>query len=383
MELAMPKTNYMVEGYNISKDSATEEIIHIPYNINNILATEENIKNILSTNNVIVDKINHLHFFHTAFTHKSYIEKDIFPEHVLNASKKELGNPPNLLELQPKSYERMEYFGDRVVKLVTSMYLFYRYPEEDEGFMTRLQTKIEDKTNLAIMSKKIGLGKYFIISQQIESLNGRNLEKIHEDVFEAFLGALFLSNGFEPCCLLLVNLLETLIDYSDKLYRDNNYKDILLRYYHKQKWIFPKYYDVHQEGPPHKRTYIMGVGKGSENALDESDPQDICIGFGIGSSKKEGQQNAAKMALILYGYLKDDQFENSDIFYPDWEKVQKCKDDENANYLLEDSNEENSSKGSKGSVNTKNTIEKLEQERIINDNESDVSDLSDATDPDN
>ena len=56
------------------------------------------------------------------------------------------------------------------------------------------------------MSKKIGLGKYFVISQQIESLNGRNLEKIHEDVFEAFLGALFLSNGFEPCCLLLVNL---------------------------------------------------------------------------------------------------------------------------------------------------------------------------------
>ena len=119
MELAMPKTNYMVEGYNISKDSSTEEIIHIPYNINNILASEENIKNILSTNNVIVDKINHLHFFHTAFTHKSYIEKDIFPDNVLTASKKELGNPPNLLELQPKSYERMEYFGDRVVKLVT------------------------------------------------------------------------------------------------------------------------------------------------------------------------------------------------------------------------------------------------------------------------
>ena len=258
MELSQATTNYMVDGYNISKDSSIEEIIHIPYNINNVLATEENIIELLDTFNVKIDKINHLHFFHQAFTHKSYIEKEIFPKEVLIAAKNELGNPKNLLELRKDSYERLEYFGDRVVKLVTSMYLFYRYPNEDEGFMTRLQTKIEDKTNLAIMSKKIGLGKFFIISQQIESLNGRNLEKIHEDVFEAFLGALFLSNGFEVCCLLMVNLLETLIDYSDKLYRDNNYKDILLRYYHKQKWIFPKYREIHREGPPHKRTILWG-----------------------------------------------------------------------------------------------------------------------------
>ena len=215
-------TNYMVDGFNISKDPNIEEIIHIPYNINNVLVTEENIIDILNNNNVKIDKINHLNFFIQAFTHKSYIEKDIFPTEVLIAAKKELGNPVKLLELQKQSYERLEYFGDRVVKLVTSMYLFYRYPDEDEGFMTRLQTKIEDKTNLAIMSKKIGLGRFFIISQQIESLNGRSLDKIHEDVFEAFLGALFLSNGFEPCCLLLINLLETIIDYSDKLYCDNN-----------------------------------------------------------------------------------------------------------------------------------------------------------------
>ena len=75
----------------------------------------------------------------------------------------------------------------------------------------------------------------FIISKQIELQNGRNMEKIHEDVFEAFMGALFLSNGFEPSCLLILNLLETMIDYSDKLYRDNNYKDQLIRLYHQKK----------------------------------------------------------------------------------------------------------------------------------------------------
>jgi len=375
MELSDIKTNYMVDGYNLSRDGGSEEIIHIPYNINNILVTEQNIIDILDNNNVKVEKINHIHHFHQAFTHKSYIEKDIFPKDVLIASKKELGNPPNLLELQKDSYERLEYFGDRVVKLVTSMYLFNRYPEEDEGFMTRLQTKLEDKTNLAIMSKKIGLGKYFVISQQIESLNGRNLEKIHEDVFEAFLGALFLSNGFEPCCLLLVNLLETLIDYSDKLYRDNNYKDILLRYYHKQKWIFPKYHMIYQEGPPHKRTYIMGVEKGSDTRLGSDSIRENCVGFGLGSSKKEGQQNAAKMALISYGYLKQDQFENSDIFYPDWERIDAREEGEE-NYIYQSEDKDSSEKISL----EKSNLEDLEVESA--DEKSEISNMSDETDSD-
>ena len=56
-------------------------------------------------------------------------------------------------ELSDSDAVLLEYFGDRVVKLVTSMYLFYRYPDEDEGFMTRLQTKIEDKTSLARFSR--------------------------------------------------------------------------------------------------------------------------------------------------------------------------------------------------------------------------------------
>ena len=247
--------------------------------------------------------------------------------------------------------------------------------------MTRLQTKIEDKTNLAIMSKKIGLGKYFIISQQIESLNGRNLEKIHEDVFEAFLGALFLSNGFEPCCLLLINLLETIIDYSDKLYRDNNYKDILLRYYHKQKWIYPKYHEVYKEGPPHKRTYIMGVESGGEEPIDSKNFKETCVGFGIGSSKKEGEQNAAKMALIVYGFLKNDQFEKTDVYYPDWDKIEKCKVNEEY-FIFFDPNEgqkprEVISNTQKKDDDVDVSLGKLEIES--DDNSSVVSNLSEET----
>jgi ribonuclease-3 len=311
----------MNDGFIINKPDGETEIVQIPYNLNNVEITEQNILDILKGRGVNINMINHPKYFIQAFTHKSYCMKDIYPPEILIAAKKELGNPPNLLELYSDSYERLEYLGDRVLKLVVSFYLFKRYPKQDEGFMTRLQTKIEDKTNLSHMSKEIGLGKYFLISRQIESMNGRNLEKIHEDVFEAFLGALFESNGFEPCMFLIINLLETMIDYSEKLYCDNNYKDKLLRVHHINKWTFPQYVTIHFEGPPHKRKYIMGVEKQGAKPTDPI--HERCISYGIGMSKKMGEQNAAKMALIIHGSLKEDQYSKSDLYYPPWDAIAK------------------------------------------------------------
>jgi dsRNA-specific ribonuclease len=319
----------MSEGFIIQKPNGDSEIVHIPYNINNKEITEPEVQKLLEERNVRLEKINHMKYFVQAFTHKSYCNKDIYPPEILEASKKEIGNNPQLLELYDTSYERLEYFGDRVLKVIVSWYLFHRYPKQDEGFMTRLQIKLEDKKNLSIMSKEMGLGKYFIISKQIESMNGRNLEKIHEDVFESFVGALFLSNGFEPCMFLIVNLLETLIDYSEKLYCDNNYKDQLLRIHHMNKWSFPQYVTIHFEGPPHKRKYIMGV---ENNNISKNEPlESRCISFGIGTSKKEGEQNAAKMALIIHGILKEDQYNQSDIYYPPWDKIANF---DGENYVL-------------------------------------------------
>jgi ribonuclease-3 len=328
------KTNYINEGFYVKNQDGEDEIIQIPYNLNNILINENDIIQILNEYNVTVGKINHVKYFRQAFTHKSYCKKDIYPQHILDAAKYELGNPANLLMLQDASYERLEYFGDRVLKVIVSMYLFHRYPKQDEGFMTRLQTKLEDKKNLASMSKEIGLGKYFIISKQIELMNGRNLEKIHEDVFESFVGALFLSNGFEPCMFLIINLLETLIDYSEKLYCDNNYKDQLLRIHHQNKWKFPQYVTIHFEGPPHKRKYIMAVEKHDSSPSDPIESR--CVSYGIGTSKKEGEQNAAKMALIIYGILKQDQYTQSDIYYPPWEKIAKLNSDKPEFIIIDD-----------------------------------------------
>jgi ribonuclease-3 len=320
------KTNYMNEGILIKKDDGTEEVIQIPYNLNNRLIKQEDILEILdrynvTINNEKIEKLNNFHYIQTAFTHKSYCKKKFFSDEILKNCREELNHPNNLLELQNKSYETLEYLGDRVLKLAVSTYLFKRYPNEDEGFMTRLQTKLEDKTNLALMSKEIGLGRFFIISKQIESLNGRNLDRIHEDCFEAFIGALYLScDSYEPCLLLIINLLETLIDYSDKLYNDNNYKDRLLRYHHEKGWKTAKYHMIHTEGPPHQRKFIMGI----ENPIDTDEKFNFknCIAYGVGKSKKAGEQNAAKMALIIYGLLNKDQYNSEDIYYPSFDKIE-------------------------------------------------------------
>ena len=362
-------TNYINEGYIIKKDDDSEEVIQIPYNITNTYVTQDDILKILSVNNVKVKKINHLHYFQKAFTHKSYCNKNIIPNEILEKSKIELGNPKNLMELQNTSYERLEYLGDRVVKLVVSKYLMDRYYNEDEGFMTRLQTKIEDKKNLAMMSKEIGLNKHFVISKQIEMLNGRNLEKINEDVFEAFMGALYSSNGFEPCKLLIINLLESnIIDYSDKLYKDNNYKDSLLRHHHKMKWKFPKYIMIHHEGPPHKRRYIMGVENPQNDDDKEYNLEDKCISYGIGQSKKEGEQNAAKMALIIFGLLQKDQYVSTDIYYPPWDKI-KNYDGENG-FLFENEDKSN--------VTTNVKLPEKSDEKISIKSDEELSDITDS-----
>ena len=316
----MNKTDYLNSGFTIN-----EETYQIPYNLNNIFIKEKELLTLLNKYNVKLDKIDDITYFYTAFTHKSYCKKNIYPQEILELSKLEFEDCSNLIELQDESYERLEYFGDKILKLIIGMYLLKRYKKQDEGFMTKLQTKIEDKKNLALWSKELGLGKYFLISRQIENTNGRNLDKMHEDVFEAFIAALFFSNnimdGFISCINLITNLLETQVDYSTKLYCDNNYKDQLLKYYHRQELGNPKYVTIYYEGPPHKRKYIMGVEK--YNNISNVQLKDKCISYGIGNSKKEGEQNAAKMALIKYNQLNDDQYTVSDIFYPQWDKIKE------------------------------------------------------------
>ena len=209
---------------------------------------------------------------------------------------------PDALDLFTNSNERLEFLGDTVIKCIVSEYLFKRYPIEDEGFMTRLKTKIEDKDSLAKYAKRLAIDHYMIISQQIEDNNGRNSNKLLEDCFEAFMGALFLDLGFELVKKFLTIILETEIDYSELLYKDTNYKDQLLKFYHRNKWSHPIYVEISSEGPTHRKIFKMGV----------QDFQGNIIGESTEVSKKKAEQKCAMLALYKYNQISKDQM--IDIF---------------------------------------------------------------------
>ena len=84
-------TNYINEGFKVLNNLGEEEIIQIPYNLNNILVNENDIIKLLDQFNVKINKVHNIEVFRQSFTHKSYCKKNIYPQEILEASKKELG----------------------------------------------------------------------------------------------------------------------------------------------------------------------------------------------------------------------------------------------------------------------------------------------------
>jgi len=323
LDIQLPHS-YIRDGLEVVKPDGTTENVPIPYNEKNILISEEDVKSILSNHGVYLDKINDIELFRQAFTHKSYLRNKHFTDDILQKAKDELGNPPDLVELRKKDYNILEYIGDRFLKLTIASYLYKRYPGSNEGFLTITHTKLEDKTNFSKIAHELKFYKYFLISRQMEATNNRTNTKLLEDCFEAFFGALAESNGFEPCYMFIINLIETYVDISDKLYYDGNYKAKLLEYYHREFKKTAKYVMVHNTGLSNKKLYYMAVLKPEYNEYEFDNCEDInkkkqmCFSYGVGKKKSIGEQAAAKMALILFHQLEQDQHSNEDLLYFDW-----------------------------------------------------------------
>jgi len=271
--------------------------IPIPYNKTNKYITQEDVELILS-NFGLEYRVKDIRNFQLALTHKSYvINKHVPKDEFIKVEK--MFKSSDMVELQEQSNERLEFLGDSVIKVIISEYFYERYPTENEGFMTKLKTKIEDKTSFAKLSKKLGLDEFVLLSKQIEDKSSRTSEKILEDCFEAFMGALFRDSNFEICKQFIRGLLEGYagIDYADILYNNNNYKDIVQTFYHENGWGHPMYRDIKVFGPPHKRIFIVGI-------LDKNGK---IIAKGTDNSKKAAQQKSARAALIHFKQLNDDQ----------------------------------------------------------------------------
>ena len=258
-----------------------------PYNFNNKLITESEVLNILKIHNIQNVNINNLSLYQRAFIHKSYCEMKDYEEYE---------KPDNCLELFKISYETLEFIGDSFLGNIIANYLYKRYfnvHNQDEGFLTKLKIRFVCGEQLAYLSSQMNLNKHIIISKHIEvNCDGRNNTNILEDVFESFIGALYTDTGdFKIVESFIINVIESYVDFSETILKDNNYKDQILRYLQHNFKMHPTYKTNKDEI---NNIYICEIYK-----------EDELICEGKGNSKKKSEQDASKKALMKYCVISE------------------------------------------------------------------------------
>ena len=165
-----------------------EQLILKRENPTNVLIGCDDVSAILKKYDIIVP-INDISHFRKAFVHRSYLKVNNIKEESL---------PECKVHLQDECNERLELLGDCILGSVVGTYLFTRFDDQSEGFLTKTKTKIVRGKTLGKLGRRMGFGKWVVISLHVENEGGRNNIRILEDLFECFIGALYLDNGGQP-----------------------------------------------------------------------------------------------------------------------------------------------------------------------------------------
>lgn len=184
------------------------------------------------------------------------------------------------------SNERLEFLGDSVLSLVIAEYLYNKYPDEEEGFLTKVRAKIVNRKALADAAERIKLEEFILLSKNISKDVIYGSKSILSDALEALIGAVYLDNGLEASKNFIIGvILDPLLREGEHLV-DENYKSQLLEYAQGNKLDIPSYFIINEEGPQHERIFTVEVKIG-----------DIHFGIGVGKNKKSAEQEAARIAL--------------------------------------------------------------------------------------
>ncbi len=182
------------------------------------------------------------------------------------------------------SNERLEFLGDSVLSLVVTEFIYKKLPEIDEGNLSKLRALLVCETNLSKKSARLELGNQLKLSHGEESSGGRKRTSILADTFEALIGAIYLDGGLD--CARKFIMTFVLNDF-DEIYNSDalDYKSRLQEFAQKKGYEIT-YEVIKETGPDHDKTFYM------QAVMNES-----LVGKGMGKTKKEAEQNAAKEAL--------------------------------------------------------------------------------------
>ncbi len=212
-------------------------------------------------------KPHNLNFFLKAFTHRSYLE---------------------LTSENIKSNERLEFLGDSILNKNTAEFLFQKYPNADEGFLTKSRSQIVNKHSLEKISFNLSLQDLIFLNDKYLSKEKKKIGNIMADCLEALIAAIYLEFGEKVVGAFIQEQIIIPLIKNGNIKYDNNYKGQLLEYSHAHKLNQPVYTVLEQIGPQHNKTYKIKVFV-SENIF----------GIGIGPNKKSAEQEAAKKALAI------------------------------------------------------------------------------------
>ena len=201
-----------------------------------------------------------------AFTHSSYVN-----------------------EHRKKPYEdneRLEYLGDAVLELTVSQYLFQKYSTMSEGELTKLRAAIVCEPSLVKFANELDFGRYILLGRGEELTGGRTRPALLADVFEAFIGSLYLDQGLQQVInFLSLHIFPKINDGAFSHVMD--FKSQLQEYVQRDSTGSIEYKILQEKGPAHNREFVSKVLLNGET-----------LGIGSGRSKKEAEQQAAKEALL-------------------------------------------------------------------------------------
>ncbi len=193
-------------------------------------------------------------------------------------------NEPGVTE----SYERLEFLGDAVLEMIISVYLFNKYPDKMEGYLTAARSATVRTESLSKISKDHGIDTYIIMSKGEESTGGRNNPSILEDVIESLIGALYCDGGLDAANQFFKNFI---LPNAESIINENQLKDaksLLQEKAQSKGFVSPLYKTVKESGPDHNKTFEVVVLVNDKEIIT-----------GSGKSKQDAEQNAAKKAIEL------------------------------------------------------------------------------------
>ena len=182
--------------------------------------------------------------------------------------------------------QRLEFLGDAVLQLVLTAELYKLFPDFSEGAMTKMRSRLVSRDALQEYSRSIDLGKYLLVGKGEDASGGRERASTLADAFESLVGAIYLDSGFDEAVSFVMLCAATKIEELSSGPIEQNPKGELQEILQRLAHYPPAYFVIDSSGPDHERVFVSEVKWG-----------EVTLGQGSGSSKKEAEVSAARVAL--------------------------------------------------------------------------------------